>query len=157
MKKIILLPICFAVILFSKIAGATEGAMIFNMSKRYDMHVIYRICEHYYKICTEEREIIISAKKDAQSKNYYNFLPDSKSENDPLNEMAVIVSSALEKDENGNIISQSNYVRTDYPARFGSCIVPFLNIKMGHGFALILNDMNESPYIVCQSDSGTFF
>lgn len=122
-------------ILFFFCKTYANEAIIFNMSERNDMTVFYKSC--YYKDtirkCGLMKNIII------KNKSFVKFKPDSE-----IN--TVVVISTEEKDRYGNILAKGGYWYNDGIS--SSCYAGMDNISNYLGI-IILNDMNESPYILC--------
>jgi hypothetical protein len=120
-----------------------NNATVYNMSSEYSMEISYKICYFYtdYSVpftCYPSQNIIINAKK---GQNYSVITPPSPSS--PIQKMFLEITKATEKDSAGNVVSQGNYTLNDTES---VCSVEFSSDQRKW---IILNDMNQSPNILC--------
>jgi len=154
MKKIFLLFFGF-----SLSASVYADVIIFNMSEKNSIEITYRICDVNFKTveqkCNENyNSIVINAVNDNASKNYVVISPTIPNlEENHLERMEII--SAVEKDGSDKILAQTNYKINEEPGGT-QCFGLIAITHQGYSHlkrVIILNDMKQSPYILCDFSS----
>ena len=139
MRKLILSFVMALSFFMGNVVFAAE-ALIFNMSERHDMVVYYKLCNNRdagTATCTSMQTVTI------QSKNFTTFkpLPDLNS---------IVIHSAIEKDGCGHVVSHGEYWYSS--GNLTSCRANMVEGPITYAGIIVLNDMNESPYILCTTD-----
>ena len=132
MKKIFLSLICFC---FGSSVFAGE-AMIYNMSQKYDVEVVYQFCQSKSVIICKAQQVLRIRHKS------YQTLSTEDQEFDYLE-----ITSAIEKNKFGQPVSWSDFAQGTEGALCATRVADSShNLFSG---ILVLNDMNESPYVLC--------
>lgn len=165
MKKII-------VLLFVGLCStAYADVMIFNKSK-HDVEITYRYCYMDYDFVGADHcdknpsKAIIHGQRDPSNKTYL-LMNNQPSRAGSFGQRLTII-SAIEKDENAVIVSQSNYLPDPVdPANdsWGDCFAENYYQSTDNGgvhksimsAAIVLDDMNQSPVITCQAGYSTYY
>jgi hypothetical protein len=155
MKKIIVAFLSFFVI--TSVSAESYKTVIFNMNDKYDISATYRICSYdsqNKRSCGDNNTILIKAKKSPADQNFIvikqDQIPGSEIKSTTLEMM-----SSVEKDEMGTIVAEEKY-RDDNRNLLGTCSgvlyrsdTQSSSIPLVGDSELTLNDMHQSPFIVC--------
>jgi hypothetical protein len=145
MKKI------YVILLTSLLTQPTFAEItFFNKSSQNNIEVTYQFCytNNTIKTCAEPTTTIINSKNSSNQKNYVTTQPPTFPEN---SSPVILVLSAKETDNAGNIISKGNF---SYGKEgYSSCGygVYFNDIMLNIGISL--DDENLSPIILCSASS----
>jgi len=152
-----ILALCF---IKTALAAPTK-TVIFNMSDKYDIEATYRVCFYQDSTkswsCKTNNTVLIKAKNSPQDQNYIVITESTIEPGETAAQLQMI--SAIEKDETGKIVAQEKYM--DEARNITSNCIGILyrpdDVTTPNIVAdteLVLNDMHQSPSIVC---SQSFF
>lgn len=127
------------------------------MNDKYDISATYRICSYdsqNKKSCGDNSTILIKAKKLSNDKNFI-VIKQNQPPRPGIKSITLEMMSSVEKDDTGIIVAEEKY-RDDSRNLAGTCSGVLYRsdtqsspIPLVGDSELTLNDMHQSPFIVC--------